>query len=81
MNILSLIWGKTASTLVLVVGAVAGLLGLRWHVRGQAKGELREQIQLQTLEAIASGNEAANSVHNASDDDLRQRMRDEGWLK
>lgn len=81
MNVISLLWNKTASTLVLVVGAVASLLGMVWRIRRHAKAKMNSELQKQMVEAIARGHEAENDVRSMSDDDRLRWMREHGYVR
>ena len=56
MNILAMLWGKTAAIVVGAVSLLIALLGIRHKIRKGAKNEMSAEIKERTLERIETVN-------------------------
>ena len=81
MNFLALIWGKTAAIIVGAISLVVALLGLRHSIRKGAKEEMSNEIKDRTIERIDVSNKTERDVNAMSDDDILDKLRDNGWLR
>ena len=81
MNILAMLWSKTAGTLVMVASLLAALLGVRYSIRKGAKEEMSNEIKERTLERVNTANEVSRDVDGLSDDAILDKLRDNGWLR
>ena len=81
MNILGMLWGKTAAIVVGAVSLLAMLLGIRHSIRKGAKEEMSNEIRERTLEQIAKGDEIDKEIGGLSDGDVIARMRERGEVR
>ena len=81
MNILAMLWGKTAAIVVGAVSLLAMLLGIRHSIRKGAKDEMSNEIRERTLEQIARGDEIDKEIAGLSDGDVIARMRKRGEVR
>ena len=81
MNIIGMLWGKTAGIVVGAVSLLAMLLGIRHGIRKGAKDEMSNEIRERTLEQIARGDEIDKEIDGLSDSDVIARMRERGEVR
>jgi len=81
MNILGMLWGKTAGIVVGAVSLLVALLGVRHSIRKGAKDEMSAEIQERTIEQIAKGDEIDREIDGLSDGDVIARMRERGEVR
>ena len=81
MNILGMLWGKTAGIVVGAVSLLVALLGIRHSIRKGAKDEMSAEIQERTIEQIAKGDEIDKEIDGLSDGDVIARMRERGEVR
>jgi len=81
MNILGMLWGKTAAIVVGAVSLLAMLLGIRHSIRKGAKEEMSNEIRDRTLEQIAKGEEIEREYAGMSTDDIVERLRKQGMVR
>ena len=81
MNILGMLWGKTAAIVVGAVSVLVALLGIRHGIRKGAKDEMSAEIQERTIEQIAKGDEIDREIDGLSDGDVIARMRERGEVR
>ena len=81
MNILGMLWGKTAGIVVGVVSLLVALLGVRHSIRKGAKNEMSAQIKERALEQIEKGEAIERSYAGMSTDDIIARMREKGLVR
>ena len=81
MNILGMLWGKTAAIVVGAVSLLVALLGIRHSIRKGAKEEMSNEIRERTLDQIAKGDEIDKEIGGLSDGDVIARMRERGEVR
>jgi hypothetical protein len=80
MNILAMLWGRTAGIIVGAIGLVAALLRIRYSIRKGAKDEMSAEIQKRTIEQIAT----ARRIEGGPDrdrDGVLDELRKQGHLR
>lgn len=80
MNILAMLWGRTAGIIVGAIGLVAALLRIRYGIRKGAKDEMSAEIQKRTIEQI----ETARRIETDPDldrDSVLDKLREQGHLR
>ena len=81
MNILAMLWGRTAMVIVGLVSLLATLAGIMHSIRKGAKDEMSNEIRERTLEQIAKGDEIDKEIGGLSDGDVIARMRERGEVR
>ena len=81
MNIFSLLWSKSASTIIAVVAGIVSIFGLVWKIRSSAKAEMKAEQQDQMLRSMRRADDAARVVDGVADDKLDDWMRDKGYVR
>lgn len=81
MNILAMLWSKTAAIAVGAVGLLVALLGLRHSIRKGAKEELSNEIKTRTIERVDVARKVERDVDSYSHDDIADSLRNNGWLR
>jgi hypothetical protein len=80
MNILAMLWGRTAGIIVGAIGLVAALFRIRYSIRKGAKDEMSAEIQKRTIEQI----ETARRIEVEPDldrDSVLDKLREHGHLR
>lgn len=80
MNILAMLWGKTAGIIVGLISLVAALVGIRNSIRKGAKNEMSQEIQKRTIDQI----EKARRIESEPDldrDSIIDKLREQGHLR
>ena len=80
MNILAMLWGKTAGIIVGLISLVAALVGIRHSIRKGAKNEMSQEIQKRTIDQI----EKARRIESEPDldrDSIIDKLREQGHLR
>ena len=81
MNILAMLWGRTAGIVVGAVSLLVALLGIRHSIRKNAKDEMSNEIRERTLEQIKRGEEIERKFDGMSDDDILTKLREQGFVR
>ncbi|MBT8147757.1 MAG: hypothetical protein KJN90_12950 [Gammaproteobacteria bacterium] len=81
MNILAMIWGKTATVIVGLVGILAALAGIRHSIRKGKESEMRAEIQKRTLDRIEAADKAERDIAGADRTDIIDKLRDQGHIR
>lgn len=81
MNLLGMLWGRTATLIVGVVGIIAVLAGLRHSIRKGAKNEMSQEIQDRTMERIRIAQRIARERGDPDRDSVIDRLREQGQLR
>ena len=81
MNILAMLWGKTAAIVVGAVSLLIALLGIRHKIRKGAKNEMSAEIKERTLERIETVNRIERDLADSDRDSILDRLREQGHLR
>ena len=81
MNILAMLWGRTAGIVVGAVSLLAMLLGIRHSIRKGAKNEMSAEIQERTIERIETADRIDRELAGADRDDIIDKLRDQGHIR
>ena len=81
MNILVMLWGKTAAIVVGAVSLLIALLGIRHKIRKGAKNEMSAEIKERTLERIEIADRINRELAGADRDDILDKLREQGHLR
>ena len=81
MNILAMLWGKTAAIVVGAVSLLIALLGIRHKIRKSAKNEMSAEIKERTLERIETVNRIERDLADSDRDSILDRLREQGHLR
>ena len=81
MNILAMLWGKTAAIVVGAVSLLIALLGIRHKIRKGAKNEMSAEIKERTLERIETVNRIERELADSDRDSILDRLREQGHLR
>ena len=81
IQLLGGLWGRIAMLAVGVASIAATLLGIRWRIRKTAKEEMSSEIQERTLDRIKDAQDAADDARGIPDGDIRNKLRDKGYLR
>lgn len=75
------LWSKFTGYLVAAAGLFALLAGIRYKIRSTAREELQNEMRERTLERIEAAREVDDRVDGLGDDDILERLREQGWLR
>jgi len=81
MNILALLWSKTAGLVVGFVGILVALARVRYSIRKGAQTEMRDEIQQRTLERIETADRIEREHGATGRDDILEQLREQGHLR
>lgn len=75
------IWGRFAGYLAMAAAVAAALFGVRYRIRKGAREDMENTMRERTIERIQQADGIEQRVDQASDDDIREKLRDNGWLR
>lgn len=81
MNILAMLWGRTATMLVGAASVLMALFGIRYSIRKRAKEEMSNEIRERTIERIEVAHSMERDVDAMSNSDVADELRDHGWIR
>jgi hypothetical protein len=75
------LWAYAAKYIVAAAGVLALFAGIRYRIRSKAKAEVETQMRERTLERVEAADAVKKSVDRLPDDEVIEKLRDNGWIR
>lgn len=80
-SLLSGIWGKFIGYIVAGLSLLAAIMAWRYKISKGAREQMANEIRERTIERVEHAREVEADVAGTRDDDILDKLRDNGWLR